>query len=205
MVCCLICFSPEPVEGDERSFRPNSFQISLMDAVCKGQPCCCISCFCPCCAAFKARKDALDGDMSRYICCQGYIPGCLCCKAGSCGESSCPDCCLCLEAFLCVGPSMSSSRLYMMDKYQLANDPCDNRLIRLNNCLQILSCICDILAIFIQELRELATLLRCIADTFFYSLMGCMSAQINYEVEYRKSKQGGHTPTQAIPVEQAKH
>lgn len=57
MVCCLLCFSGEPVDGDERSQRHGKFQISMMDAVCKGQPCCCISCFCPCCAACNARKE----------------------------------------------------------------------------------------------------------------------------------------------------
>ena len=134
MVCCLLCFSGAPVEGDERSMRNNKFQISLMEAIWKGQPCCLISCCCPCCAACHARKEALDNDMSKYICCQGYFPGCCCCRPGQVGESSCPDLCLCLEAFCCVGPSISTTRLYMMDKHNLANDDCDNRLIRLNNC-----------------------------------------------------------------------
>lgn len=43
-----------------------------------------------------------------------------------------------------------------MEKYDLSSDPCDYRLIRLNNALQILACVCSVLAIFIDELRELA-------------------------------------------------
>lgn len=69
---------------------------------------------------------------------QGYMDN-YCFHAGSCGERDCPSFCLCLEASLCVGPSMSSSRISMMDQYRLRPDPCDNRIIRLTNCLQILS------------------------------------------------------------------
>ncbi len=43
-----------------------------------------------------------------------------------------------------------------MEKYDLASDPCDYRLIRINNALQILACVCNILAIFIAELRQIA-------------------------------------------------
>lgn len=85
MVCCLLCFSGAPVDGDEKSMRSNKFQISLVDAVCKGQPCCLISCLCPFCAACKARQAVLDEDMTKYICCQGYISGCCCCKPGHVG------------------------------------------------------------------------------------------------------------------------
>eukprot|EP00602_Paraphysomonas_sp_CaronLab_P008874 CAMPEP_0185018120 /NCGR_PEP_ID=MMETSP1103-20130426/950_1 /TAXON_ID=36769 /ORGANISM="Paraphysomonas bandaiensis, Strain Caron Lab Isolate" /LENGTH=213 /DNA_ID=CAMNT_0027547833 /DNA_START=43 /DNA_END=684 /DNA_ORIENTATION=- len=201
MVCCLLCFSGEPVDDDPKSLREKKFQISLMDAVTKGQPCCIASCFCPCCAAYQARTAVLDNDMSKYVCCQGYISGCCCCKPGQVGEQSCPEFCLCLEAFCCVGPSMSTSRMYLMDKHALGYDPCDNKLIRFSNCLQILSCICNILAIFISELRELARLIQCIADLVFYSMMGCMSAQIQYEVEYQKTvSAGGYTDSTASPI-----
>jgi hypothetical protein len=231
MVCCLLCFSGAPLDDDEKSQRERKFQISLVDAVCKGQPCCVLSCLCPCCAAMKARQDVLDGDMTKYICCQGYIGGCCCCKPGHVGEKSCPELCLCLESFCCVGPSMSTSRLYLMDKHNLGYDECDNRMIRFSNCrkfppsspslstlisipVQILSCICNILAIFISELRELARLIQCIADLVFYSMMGwyvsspslppsssffSMSAQIQYEVEYQKTvHSGGYTGEPAV-------
>lgn len=137
MVCCLLCFSGDPIPDDEKSNRQGRFQISLMDAVCKGQPCCIGSCFCPCCAAYSARYEILDHDMTKYECCQGYIE-CCCFKGGACGEHSCPELCLCLEATLCLGPSMSTSRIYLMDKHGLGYDPCDNRLIRLNNCCKII-------------------------------------------------------------------
>jgi hypothetical protein len=64
-------------------------------------------------------------------------------------------------------------------------------LLRLLRAVQLLSCVCSILAIFISQLRELAHLLRTIANLFFYSLIGCMNAQINHEVDYRESLKGG--------------
>lgn len=81
---------------------------------------------------------------------------CCCIKAGSCGEQSCPDLCLFLESCVCNCFAVSASRMYVMEKYDLGSDPCDYRLIRINNCLQILACVCNILAIFIAELRDLA-------------------------------------------------
>jgi len=44
----------------------------------------------------------------------------------------------------------------MMDKYSLDSDPCDYRLIRINNCLQLLACLCNIVAIFVKEVRSLS-------------------------------------------------
>jgi hypothetical protein len=125
------------------------------------------------CVCVCVLLQVLEDDMSKYICCQGYIcpQGCCCLKPGGCGESSCPDLCLCLESFCCVGPSMSSSRAYSMDKHNLANDECDNRMIRFSNCMQMLACICNILAMFIEPLRELARLINLIADIIFYSMM----------------------------------
>ena len=138
--------------------------------------------------------------MSKYICCQGYL-NCCCFKAGECCEESCPDCCLCLEALLCNSCAVSASRLYVMDKYQLSSDPCDYRIIRFSNCLQCLACkltafllhialcynhfmscivvgICDILAIFIEELRQIACFLDRLADLVYHIVSGCMTAQV---------------------------
>ena len=70
MACCLLLFSPEPIEGDIRQHRPNTFQISLMEGLYKNQPVCCCTYLLPCCAAYYTRHRVLDGDMNRYVCCQ---------------------------------------------------------------------------------------------------------------------------------------
>lgn len=43
-----------------------------------------------------------------------------------------------------------------MDKYELSSDQCDYRLIRINNALQMLACVCNILAIFMAQFRDMA-------------------------------------------------
>ena len=74
----MICFSGDPIEGDPKSFRANTFDTSMANAFCV-KPCTCISsCICIPCAAFIARKRVLIGNtndpdwIDRYTCCQGY-------------------------------------------------------------------------------------------------------------------------------------
>ena len=125
--------------------------------------------------------------MTKYRCCQGYADG-ICCgvpKAGSCGEESMPDCCLCLESCCCNSLAISASRSFVMDKYNLQMDECDYRLIRINNCLQSASCFCDLLAIFVAELRECARILDWIALIFYHCVSGCMTAQVAFEHDHQ--------------------
>jgi len=39
--------------------------------------------------------------------------------AGQCGERYCPVLCLFLEGLLCAGPSISSTRAHIMNKYDI--------------------------------------------------------------------------------------
>jgi hypothetical protein len=123
------------------------------------------------------RHKILQGDMSKYQCCQGYF-NCCCFKAGSMGEDSCPHLCLCLESFFCNNLAVSSSRMYVMDKYKLSSDPCDYRLIRLNNMLQLLSCVCHIMAMFDREFIRLVQLIDHVADLMYHLVASCMTAQV---------------------------
>lgn len=182
-MCCL--FDDGPVEDDPRAYREGTFQISMMDALYKNQPWCCCTYLLPCCSAYYTRYKVLDGDLTKYTCCQGYMDN-RCFHAGTCGEQSNPSCCLCLETFFCLGPSVSSSRMFVMDQYDLRPDPCDNRIIRFTNCLMLLSCVCDVLSIFIREIRHLAHLIHVVANCVFYSTIGCMASQVNREVDFRR-------------------
>jgi hypothetical protein len=58
-------------------------------------------------------------------------------QSGRCCEETCPAPCMCLESFLCLGPGVSASRMYVMDQHQLGSDPCDRRFIRFSNCMQV--------------------------------------------------------------------
>ena len=74
-----------------------------------------------------------------------------------------------------------------MDQYKLRPDECDNKLIRFNNCIQIFSCICNILGAFNRNFHELAQIIDLIADIVFFSTVGCMVGQIYHELDYQKA------------------
>jgi len=73
----------------------------------------------------------------------------------------------------------------VMDRYNLQTDPMDNRLIRFNNCIQYLACICNCLAMLDSSFAEIAQLLDWFAHCVWHSLVGCMTAQVNYELNFR--------------------
>lgn len=81
---------------------------------------------------------------------------------------------------------MSASRMYVMDTYDIRPDPCDNQLIRFTNCLMCFACVLDIIAIFVPCARDSARWVQVIADLVFYSTLGCMAAQVNYEIDYQR-------------------
>lgn len=137
--------------------------------------------------------------MTKYSCFQGYFD-CCCCQAGACGEAHCPDCCLCLEAHCCNFMAVSASRIYVMEKYDLTSDPCDYRLIRINNCLQCMACICNVLSMFVSELKQLSRIIDFIAQLFYHCVSGCMSAQTAFEVDYQLT-QGQPVAAHAARVE----
>ncbi|KAK7241545.1 proline-rich family protein [Aureococcus anophagefferens] len=175
-----------PHENDARGGRQNMFKTGMQDAPCKDPlACCCggLPCFLPFTNCYMRHK-ALEGNMDAYVCCQGYYDRC-CFKAGSIGDQGNP-CCLALEGFCCLSCSLSSTRMYVMDKYDLQSDPCDRRIIRFNNCVQMLACICHLAAMFDPSFRDLANILDLIADIVFYTTAGCMHAQVHYELTERE-------------------
>lgn len=88
---------------------------------------------------------------------------------------------------MCNCVAVSASRIYVMEKYNLASDPCDYRLMRINNCIQLLACFCDIAAIFDRNLRDCARIVDCVADVSYHIMSGCMTAQVAYEMDYQTS------------------
>lgn len=68
--------------------------------------------------------------------------------------------------------------------------------------MQLISCIFQIVAIFVEELRDAAAILELIADLATLSVAGCMGAQVYHEVKKFKEN-GGVTMTSAPPVAMA--
>ncbi|XP_021290517.1 uncharacterized protein LOC110421282 [Herrania umbratica] len=70
----------------------NLWHSDLMSTIQRDPPYCCLAFWCGPCVSYMLRKRALYNDMSRYTCCAGYMP-----CSGRCGESKCPEFCLCTE------------------------------------------------------------------------------------------------------------
>lgn len=148
--------------------------------------CWCMGQYCPLtmgCTQYALRKKILRDNMSQYQCFQGYYNIC-CIRGGTCQEEKCPDFCLFMEGCCCNCIAVSASRTYVMEKYNLSSDACDYRLIRINNGLQCLAVICDLAASFDKSLRKLANMIDCIADTFYHTVSGCMTAQVCFMCSY---------------------
>jgi hypothetical protein len=204
MPCCL-CFSDAPLHVDELKGQRavaigryvanvNTFHTRLVDApcTCATLPCCLISAwpYLSPCVQVHMRHRVLNhvspgSGWKHYQCCQGYCP--VCCFKPSDTEFAFPCACMYLEACCCPGLAASANRFVIMDKYGLMPDPCDNQIIRMNNCLLMARCVCDIAAIFMKELRHAAQLLDCFAEVLFWSTLGCMTAQTYAEVQFRES------------------
>ena len=203
-----LCFSGEKLERDElvgrqgdilKSINNNvdTFQVSALSVpLSEHFPICCLAscpiCF-PCVQTYLRYRvlNHIDPETEwqSYTCCQEYVPGVLCFQAGNCGERSCPRTCMCLEACLCPGFAMSASRMLMMEHYGLSPDPCDNRIMRFNNCTQTLSCVCRCISSVNPNLEHLSTcsaVLSFVADIVFVSMVGCMTAQVSHEIRHRE-------------------
>lgn len=118
----LCCFDGRPIDGDPRAQYTQKFKKNMLEAP-SAEPmwflygCCPIS---MCCAQYSLRQGILGSDWPReYKCCQAYFNCPCCCKAGSCGESSCPELCLCLETLFCYSCALSANRALIMDKYNI--------------------------------------------------------------------------------------
>ena len=74
--------------------------------------------------------------------------------------------------------SLSIARIHLMDKKQARPDPCDWQIIQCSNCLQLISCILDIVAMVMPQAQDLAEIVGIIVDLFTMSVGGCMGAQV---------------------------
>jgi len=163
----------------------NTFGVDLKSAWCQ-EPlaCCCFTFGAPCgFTACWTRSKVLDTyveGISDFKCCQGYIPPC----CGVSFDGCCPGSILGLCCEGCCFPvlSVSIARIHLMDIKRIKPDPCDWQIIQCSNCLQLVSCILDIVAVFFEPVTYLATLVDCIADAFTFSVAGCMGAQVYHEI-----------------------
>lgn len=177
---CCVC---DVGDKDKYADRANMFKVGLMESCCEKPGCCLYGYFCAPCAAITMRRRVLQYDMTKYSCCQGYFAN-ACCKEG-CGSDN-PTFCLCLEAFCCLSCSMAGSRMTIQDTYQLRSDPCDQRLICCQQICVLASCICNVAGLFCEEAACLGDIMGCASDCMFMSIMGCMTSQIQTEIDHQQ-------------------
>lgn len=204
LFCCIPCgcLPAGPLSSSRNRFgnyntNEEYFQRSMLGAPfyscwsmvwCMGQ---CIPYTCGI-TQYALRRKSLNYNMSKYTCCQGYYDG-FCCgmiQSNQLGEQNCPDLCAFIEGCFCNSCAVSATRLYVIEKYNLRTDPCDNRLIYLNNCIQLVACVFDILAIWMDELRNARAILDHIADLVYHITSGMMTAQVSIELDYQFKKSG---------------
>jgi hypothetical protein len=199
-MACLFCFSKEPLSRSEMSGKyggafgqyannRQTFDISLCETPCK-TPCCWLgSMICLCPAQIHLRHKALNhvqpnSGWKNYKCCQGYFGGCCCIQPGQMCDTTCPVCCMTLEAFCCTGLAVSASANVLREAHGLGLDEDDVRLIRCSNCLQMCSCLLTLVSrcTECQADDQLARIVDVIADVVFCCVSGCMTAQVYHEI-----------------------
>ena len=194
--CCCACFSdapPDHLKEEDPRYKyyiqyQEKFDIALDEV--PGQECCYCwyTMLCLPCSLYQVRMAVLEHrglDISHYRCCQDYFP-CPCIWCCDPCVQNIPHATLFAESCCCPGWGMSASRFMIMDQYRLGMHPIDNQIIRCNNAIQALACICDTLALCIRHLREFARIVHCVADLVFISTAGCMAGQVMHEIRIRK-------------------
>jgi hypothetical protein len=88
-----------------------------------------------------------------------------------------------MEVFFCESCALSATRIYVQDERQIMTDPCDNRLIRFNNLMQLLKCICDIAAAINRDFALAAQIVDLIAAIFYCFTQAMMQAQTDHELK----------------------
>ncbi|KAL7122970.1 hypothetical protein ACP275_01G077500 [Erythranthe tilingii] len=176
----------------------NVWHTDLTHAIQNDPPYCCLSLWCGPCVSYMLRKRALYNDMTRYVCCAGYMP-----CSGRCGESRCPEFCLATEVFLCFGNSVASTRFMLQDEFNIQTTQCDNCIIGFMVCLQQVACIFSIVAMIVgsDELSEASQILSCLSDMVYCSVCACMQTQHKIEMDKRDGKFGPQ-PVMSVPAVQ---
>eukprot|EP00397_Hematodinium_sp_SG-2012_P050585 GEMP01058862.1.p1 GENE.GEMP01058862.1~~GEMP01058862.1.p1 ORF type:complete len:232 (+),score=38.90 GEMP01058862.1:259-954(+) len=159
-----------PVPEEINDALGGEFGIPMQETPCREPICCCIGCWCPCCASYYQREQLLEITGEEYVCCAG--------SCGCCGlDKPMPKVpCLCLETCCCTWMAITSNRFMVQTRFGKRNTPCDECIIMFAVCC---SCCVTIASCFIDVPPEIEMLKDCIV----HSVMGCMHAQQHHEIK----------------------
>lgn len=85
--------------------------------------------------------------------------------------------------------AVSATSGLIRDKYQLGLDSDDIKLIRLNNCIQMIALVANLASMCFDWEGEDACIqvINCIANGVFCCTSGCMTAQVYHEINLREN------------------
>ena len=66
--------------------------------------------------------------------------------------------------------------------------------------MQFFSCVCSIASIFIREARHATHLISLVSDAVFYTTLGLLASQVDYELKFRNPTTKDQY--EAIPVDE---
>ncbi|KAJ6940399.1 hypothetical protein NC651_006518 [Populus alba x Populus x berolinensis] len=106
-----------------------------------------------------------------YVCCAGNLP-----SSGRCGESQCPELCLCTEVVCCFCNSVSSTRFLLQDEFNIQTTQCDNCIVVLSISLSLMDNVFSLVACITgnDEIGDLAQLLSCLSDLVYCAVCACI-------------------------------
>jgi len=173
-----------------KSQYTNTWKTGLMASPCADPLCCCAALWCGCCTSWFMRNKAMHGSLEGYTCCNGAFP-----CSGKCGESSCPEMCLCLEVCCCFGTSVAVTRWMIQDELHIQNTQCDNCIIGTMICFQQLACICNVIACLTDsdEIDLIADVVNLLAELLWWTVCACMQTQHHVQLNDR-DENGGAVP-----------
>jgi len=127
---------------------------------------------CPCCFAYQQRQELLDMTSEPYVCCAGMCP--CCCFGQPCQDRN-PW--LCLETCCCTNNAIIGNRFMLQTRFNIRNDPCDDTLLGIIACINVLACI---IAIFAD--RDTARLCEDCAECVNAMVCACMLTQQDIQI-----------------------
>jgi len=151
----------------ELNVQFRDWEYGLLSAPCKNPVGCCYGMCCMCCFAYQQRDRILKNANLPYQCCGG---SCCCCSTPEIWDSPGRECCMCLEALCCTYLAVIVNRDLIMYHYQINLDPCDEYIIDVCVCLNI---IFGILALIDDNFRNIKDIL----DLLLMIIMACSLAQ----------------------------
>ncbi|CAM9417898.1 unnamed protein product [Ascophyllum nodosum] len=111
-----------------------------------------------------------------------------CCpEPGRCGEYSCPIVCLIMESVFCQPCSMATSRMYVMDKFEIKSSGVGVAPIRITNCAQVIQILADIIlpSLSYSWATTAVAIIDPVAEFLYFVTMGCMTAQLVHEMRHQ--------------------